>query len=422
LSADAVVSLEPTWPTKLPDAVVSELHRAADNHHVLAIGEGDHFIVDKYAYRLALLRPLVESHGLRHIALEMGSSDAGRIDRYLETGDEQWLGRIALYGYGGETDDERRELAPVTRGARRRCDDAWAQAERAFLRDLRALGAKSGKRIHLFGFDYDAAPGGGYADARRAMAACGEAHIVSEIRARLTPPANTSSTAEVERLEAIRARIDGERQALDAACGATSVDEARDAVDQLAFSYRTFFEWHGAMADRSADGPARVRRMFAAREERMFARFSRWRTTLPADSRVGLFAHDLHVARDSETLRYGVAPLDQPMWTSLGTRIERDRPGSVWVSWLLYGRGTRYAPSKPAAVSTIELSPHTLEAHLAATSGRSFVVMDRVAPGSVVDRAMPFGTETSEGSGPVRTSTDAIVFLQDASAPAGCGP
>ncbi|MBX3216001.1 MAG: erythromycin esterase family protein [Labilithrix sp.] len=420
LPPSATIALGPGWPGALPAAVATELDRAAETHRVLAFGEGDHYVAEKYAYRLALLRPLVERHRLRHVAIEMGGSDAARIDRYLETGDEQWLRRVVLYGYSGETDDERRELAPVTRGERRPCDDAWARAERQFFRDLRALGASTGDRIHLFGFDYDAAPGGGYADARRAMEACTDDGVTRDVRAALTPPRNTNIDAEVRRLEMLVARIDGSREVLDGACGASAVSMARDALDQLAFSYRTMFEWRASAADTSPGGAARMTRMFAARENGMAARFTRWIASVPADSRVALLGHNLHVARDSERLRYGLAPHDQPMWTSLGTSIERDRAKSIWVSWLLYGRGTRYAPPKPEAISQVELRAESLEAHLAATPGASFVAVSRVPPDSVVDRPMPFGTESSEGSGPVRNASDAIVFLPTASAPPGC--
>ncbi|WP_394822236.1 hypothetical protein [Pendulispora albinea] len=148
------------------------------------------------------------------------------------------------------------------------------------------------------------------------------------------------------------------------------------------------------MADPSEGGPARVRRMFVAREARMFPRFARWRATLPENAKVALLAHDLHVARDSEVLWYGRTPHDLPMWTSFGTRIERDQPGSLWVSWLLYGRGTRYLPDKAGGISQVHLREGALEAHLAATPGSSFVVVDRAPAGSVVDRPIPFGTET----------------------------
>lgn len=401
--ASAVAPLEASWQTALPASVTDALDRAAATHDVFGIGEGDHYVHEKYGYRLALVRRLHAAHGLRHFGLEMGASDAARIDRYLQTGDETWLHRIALYGYRGETDDEKRELAPVTRGTRRPCDDAWAEDERRFWRDLRQLG-----EVHVFGFDHDAVPGGGYLDARTAATNCGD----EALRARLTPPRGTSGSDELQRLDALARDL----SALGPACSGV-----HDAIEQLAFSYRTFFEWQASMADTSAGGPDRVRRMFAAREEQMFARFLRWRTAVPAGTKVALFAHDMHVARDSEALHYGRGAHRFPMWQSLGARIALERPGSLWVSWLLYGQGSRYTPSKPSPWSEVALRGDTVEAELASSHlGGTFVFVDRLPPGSLVDRALPFGTETSEGFGPIRSSTDAIVFLPAASAAPGC--
>ncbi|WXH32100.1 hypothetical protein WA016_06081 [Myxococcus stipitatus] len=417
LPSTSVIELGPAWPEALPEAVAAEVDRAAKQHPVLALGEGDHFVAEKYEYRLAFLRRLIQRNGVRHIALEMGASDAARIDRYLKTGDERWLHRVVLYGYAGEDDDERRELAPIARGDRRPPDDAWAEAERSFFRRLRALGQEQGTRIHVFGFDFDAAPGGGYADARRALESCADTPSVQALRPRLTPPRNTSPSAEVTRLEKLIVSLDTERTSLDADCGAAQVDAARAALDQLAFSYRTFFEWHAAQADTSAQGPLRLRRMFDERESQMYLRYTRWTQALPAGARVVLLGHDMHVARDSEVLRYGRAPHDLPMWRSLGTRIEEARPGGLWVCWLLYGDGTRYTPTSPTGHSVVSLRPDSLEATLARTPGRHLVLMERVPAGTVVDQASAFGTETSEGSGPVRTVTDAIVFLPEAHAP-----
>lgn len=422
LPASATAPLAVPWQESLTPTIANEIAHAAATHEVFGIGEGDHFVTDKYAYRLALLRPLVIEHGLRRIGLEMGASDARRIDRYLESGDEAWLRRVVLYGYRGETDDERRELGPVTRGPRRKCDDAWAEDERRFFRALRALGATTGERIHVFGFDYDAVPGGGYADARLALAGCRATPEVEALRPRLSPPRNTSSDAELVRLDGVIRTLDDDRAALEAACTGAVVAEGRDALTQLATSYRIFFEWRAADADGSTDGPTRLRRMFVAREERMWTRFAAWRSTLAPGAKIALLGHDLHVARNAEALRYGRAPHDGPMWQSLGTRIERDRPGALWVSWLLYGSGSRYAPAKDVPFSAVTLRDDALEAHLAATRGDSIVWPAKLPAGAPVDEALPFGTETSEGSGPVRGSVDAIVFVQTAAAPPGCAP
>jgi len=405
----------------LPPPMLAEIDRAAHDADVLALGEGDHYVEEKYAYRLAFLRRLVLEHGVVHIGLEMGASDAARIDRFLETGDERSLRRVVLHGFSGESALERRELRPVSGAPRRPCDDAWAEAERRFFRTLRAIGeearGRGGERVHVFGFDYDATPGGGYADARDALATCEDGSRGAALRGSFSPTPGTAGGDEPARLEALVRSLEEHRAALASECGAASVDAARDALSQLAFSWKTFFAWRAAAHDESSEAPLRLHAMFAAREARMVEQVQRWRRSLRGGSKIVLLAHDMHVARASETLRYGRGAGARPMWTSLGTALARDAKLRTWVVWLLYGSGSRYAPANPECRSEVHVRDGSLESSLDAIPGDHAVLVERMPHGSVVDEDVPFGTETSEGSGAVRAAVDVIVFLRRATAP-----
>ena len=50
------------------------------------LGEPDHFIVEKYPFRLLFIQHLL-GRGWRHVGMETGRSVGWRVDRYLETGD-----------------------------------------------------------------------------------------------------------------------------------------------------------------------------------------------------------------------------------------------------------------------------------------------------------------------------------------------
>ncbi|MBC7974726.1 MAG: erythromycin esterase family protein, partial [Myxococcales bacterium] len=184
----------------------------------------------------------------------------------------------------------------------------------------------------------------------------------------------------------------------------------------LAFSYRTAMAWAQTSGDSSPSGLRRYRDMFIARERHMDAELSTWRATLPADARVVVLGHNLHLARRSERLRFGRAPHDLEMWPSLGTLLDRAEPGSTYVVWLLYERGTRLAPQPSGGCEArVETAADHLE-HAIAGDRPVFLPLDRAPSGSVVDRPIAFGTETSEGSGPIRPSVDAVVILPEASA------
>ena len=70
------------------------------------IGESDHFIHEKYAYRLAMLNYLA-TRGFTHLGEEIGASDGMRIARFVETGDESQLDRVTIYGYSGASRSDR---------------------------------------------------------------------------------------------------------------------------------------------------------------------------------------------------------------------------------------------------------------------------------------------------------------------------
>ena len=68
----------------------ASLGRMIEGKRFVFLGEPEHCVVEKYPFRLTLIRYLSE-HGWRHISMETGQSTGWRVDRYLETGDASWL-------------------------------------------------------------------------------------------------------------------------------------------------------------------------------------------------------------------------------------------------------------------------------------------------------------------------------------------
>ncbi len=88
--------------------------------------------------------------------------------------------------------------------------------------------------------------------------------------------------------------------------------------------------------------------------------------------------------------------------------------------WLLYAEGARLAPQPSGSCEApVTLRSSSLEEALARAPSPFFLPLRAAPAGSIVNRDVPFGTPTSEGSGAIRASVDAIVFLPSASATGG---
>src|ERR1700722_15039415 len=86
------------------------LDTAISTKRIVYLGEPDHFIHEKYDYRLLMLGYLV-SRGWKHIGEEMGVVDGHRIYQFLASGDSDFLDRVPMYGYKGEQRTDRDDSA-----------------------------------------------------------------------------------------------------------------------------------------------------------------------------------------------------------------------------------------------------------------------------------------------------------------------
>ena len=413
---DNAVPLGDLRQGRLSEAIIEVIEGAVDQHHTIGLGEGDHYVNEKYTYRLAFLRALVLEHGARQIAMEMGGSDARRVDRYLETGDEGSLDRVVLYGYRGSTDAERRELAVFPALEFQSCEARFVSAERAFWREVFELSREAidqnGQRIRVYGFDSDARPGGGFEDARAALRdGCTPDPRIKALRESIAPPKGSGGMREVERLRSLADEIAAD-PTVTALCGKATRAMARGHLDLLASSYEIAMERGAAAEDLDA-----LRDVFTRREALMVHQMKALREALPAEELVVLFGHNLHLTTASEQLRFGPEGDDRPMWASVVTQLERAKPGSAYVLWLLYAEGTRLRPDgRGGCESRVEPRRGSLESLFSTVEGDFLLNVGDAVRHPIVDEPLDFGTETSFGSGRLREATDAIVFLESARA------
>jgi hypothetical protein len=129
---------------------LGSLDAAIGGKRIVYLGEPDHFVHEKYDYRLLMLRYLV-SRGWKHIGEEMGVVDGHRIYQFVASGDSDFLDRVPMYGYkGGQRTDRDDSATGLLKDSFTAFPLAPFVAEqRSFGRGLRDIASG----LNFFGFD-----------------------------------------------------------------------------------------------------------------------------------------------------------------------------------------------------------------------------------------------------------------------------
>ena len=400
------------WPRSTPEELRSVTDALAGARFVF-LGEPDHYISEKYAYRLLLIRALFEQ-GYRHLGMEMGLSDGMRIDRYLETGDERYLDRVALYGYRGDARSDREPIpGPLQRVLDQPFYEAFVSEERAFLRQLRQINASldpGEERLHWFGWDIDATyPGGGYAEAHEILDPQRGPPVVDEVLARLTLVPGETVTVEIGRLDAVLSFVADRQVELQDALGPADTEllrhVVRNLIDSLGFSELAFQEPFGRSWNTALQ----------RREEALIERLDDgWLSRLDADSKVILMGHNMHLAKDPASLRFGSTSSEAalPMWPSVGSAVAARLP--VYAFWMLYDHGTGVRAFDPDPIFRVPSHPDRIE-HLLARIAPVLVLPlgDDDPRAAWLDEERNFVQNGDYASGRLRRQADAIFFVDE---------
>ncbi|WP_218920243.1 erythromycin esterase family protein [Chondromyces crocatus] len=405
--------------TVLGADVEAKLDAMLEGKRIVFLGEPDHYIHEKYPYRLAMLRHLVK-RGFLHVGMEIGTSEGRRIDRFFETGDPRALDRVVLWGYAGDSPEERRELerflpraAPDQEAAR-----AFVAEERRFFIALRALvdaraGAEgAGPRLHFFGFDTDTPPGGAYQDLRETLKEVADTPEGEEALHQLALVPGEDLSQEALRVFTLAEAVQAELPLYVSAFGQARATQFQEQVVALAES----LVW--VVAQIQAPTLAARRRFLDRRERFMHAQLDRWLAQHPKEKLV-LLGHNAHLSRASEKLRMGLPDGEHaPMWRSVGTHVVGKRPADVLAVWLLGGEGRHFLPDgKHPVVREVPLRSGSVEAALAPFGDAFLLDLRERPPGTLLDAVVPFGHPGSHGHGPVGLNADALVFFRRVSPP-----
>ncbi len=224
------------------------------------------------------------------------------------------------------------------------------------LRKLSESRATGTDRLHFFGFDLDAVPGGGYEDIEELLAAAHRNPVVGELRAVLRRVTGESIGDEIARLDRAVAFIETHHSHLDTLLEANASNQVLQSTLGLRDSF-LFLRGVGPATEWTALKPA-----MAEREEGMFRRVGSVLTHLGPEEKVILQGHASHLSKDWSAVK--PPALIPSAEGSVGTRVHRAFPGQVFSIWMLNGRGRDSQPYRFLS-SEFHLIPGTLNALLA---------------------------------------------------------
>ncbi len=359
------------------------------------VGESDHFIHEKYAYRLATLKYLA-SRGFAHVGEELGASDGARINRFIETGDESHLDRVTIYGYSGATRSDRDDTP--TGILRASFGDAYPTAlfaaeQKRFARGLRKIG------VRFFGFDIDPLPGGGYEDLAEILDSTPADAAIDRIR-------NALQRVPGETIEMEIARLDDALRLIDA--------DRFDALHYLATCLRDSFEY--VRITYPAKTFDALNPGMAFRERYMHRQVDRVLGQMRANEKLALMSHNMHLCRAPEAVVGSNAAAGPGGKTdpALGAWLAARYPNEVFSVWMLIGRGRDSQPF-PTLSKDIREKAGTLNALLGEIGDCFLLPIDATDPRA---RLLTENIEIMhDGNGGVRTAlarqADAIFYVRD---------
>ncbi len=360
------------------------------------LGEPDHFIQEKYAFRLAFLRPLHEL-GWRHLGMEMGRSDGLRFDSYLESGDESRLLEVGLYSSTTSV------AGAIEAGG-------FLGSEMAYARAVRAI-ADGPARLHYFGFDLDMAPGNGIEDARSRLADLGE-----EAELGLILDDVWSAEDRVEELAIFLAELEDPESGLAAPLSEERRRELR--LDLLGLGESLHFQ--RAQADAAGDLTTLLEG-FARRERTMFQLFDGYVESVPESEKIVLTGHNMHLGRSWEGASWIELGsfVSVPLWPTIGAHICGSSSPRVLAVWLVYDHGEHLAASDrltPREVSSVDGTVESLLARLPHEALLLPLASDD--PRSAwLDGDRTYRVNGGVGRGRLRELTDVLLFVREATLP-----
>ncbi len=403
----------------LGDEAQAALDRMREGKRFAFLGEPDHFIVEKYPFRLTLIRHLF-GRGWRHVGMETGRSVGWRVDRYLATGDTSYLSDL-----GAEPP------SPTDVAIHDKILEFVDAHENTFHEQLRRRSesrAPGTPPLHYWGYDLDLGiPLGSVEPIRRLL----EEHASSqghELLRALDRLRGLSTDEQLAQIEAIQNR-------LTAAADISPDGTFGELQSWLAFLHDSVAAEKRPRANRDRRGN---RRWWAQREHFLMQALDAIVDGPSGADKLILLGHNVHLSRDAAHLHlhpqfssfwglrswlgawgyrmhFKLAGWPTNMGDSVGAHWHRRFPGQVLSVWMLYGQGSLMTPKGPR---TVRLRGDTVESLLAQAGDRFLLPLRDVNPQAraILSHATIRLMGGSYASTDLTAQADALYFVREVKA------
>lgn len=366
------------------DEALSMLERMLKDKRFVFLGEPDHYLIEKFPFRLMFIRNLFD-RGWQHVGMEMGRSMGWRLNQYIDTGDTVFLPHSKMEdGY-----DYRKAFGHMF--------DFIEQHEPVFFKQLRTLSESrppGRPRLHFFGFDMDV---GHPLAALEPIRSFLKAHDSNDHVRKLLEELNKLDRLEVKHylphVEAIQKDLTERQNNFVRTLGKNNWCQLESWICTLRAGVAAVERPRPAQ-----DAPGH-RLWRAEREKTMMEQMDDIVAAFSSDDKFILLGHNGHLSKDASNLCF--RPQRSVFWgcgswlralgytihenvigcpsnmygKSIGNHLHDRFPGEVLSIWMLYGQGQLMGRDGPIDV---RLHGDTIESLLAEVGDRFLLPLDSV--------------------------------------------
>jgi erythromycin esterase len=354
------------------------------------LGEADHFFEEKYAYRLKFIEFLL-SKGYTHILDEMGISDGEMVQRYLETGNEDYLKKVGLYGF--------KYGQPLAESSRK-----FVLSSKRYLRKLRKLKQKYPGLIYG-GFDLDMYPGTTYLQLDEFFERNKKTYL-EKLKVLINVSKKHSGQLQAITLDTAYKNFLNIKNKL-------ANDLSKKDLIHLELILRNFLR-SVELREKFKTGKD-IFNVLAWREEQMFKNMIARSELDPEDQKYILLGHNGHLTKTVKDYRdlNGVQ-----QWYAIGSWVNDNYPNQSYAIWSLIGHGEHSGHGCEGGKTCYFSAPkNTLEYELLKIENKNTLLvstqLESFSNENRIIKTLVNGIEILEG--PLADQADAIYFIPEVS-------